>query len=159
METRHDGFVLLDDNMIPAYPVHPGSILGEELKARGILQKDFAAQIGMQASHLSALINGARNFTPAIADKIAVGLDDIPASFWVGLQEQYNRHINLKKKQNLSRLVAGYAQSMEPEPVAVLASPSAEYGSKVNYEITIPLKDKDLLEALSKRMGWKLETK
>lgn len=159
METRHDGFVLLDDNMIPAHLVHPGSILGEELKARGIRQKDFAAQIGMQASHLSALINGARNFTQAVADKIAMGLDNIPASFWMGLQEQYNRRINLKKKQSLSLLVAGYTHSAEPEPVAALASPAAEYGTKVNYGITIPLKDKDLLETLSKRMGWKLESK
>ena len=159
METRNDGFVLLDENTVPALILHPGGMLGEELKARGIKQKDFAAQIGMQASHLSALINGARNFTQAIADKVAMGLDNIPASFWMGLQEQYNRRINLKKKQSLSLLVAGYTHSAEPEPVAALASPAAEYGTKVNYGITIPLKDKDLLETLSKRMGWKLESK
>lgn len=159
METKHDGFVLLDENAIPALILHPGGMLGEELKARGIKQKDFAAQIGMQASHLSALINGARNFTQAIADKVAVGLDNIPASFWMGLQEQYNRRINLKKHQSLSHLVAGYTHSAEPEPMAALASPAVEYGTKVEYGITIPLRDKDLLEALSKRMGWKLESK
>ena len=73
METRHDGFVLLDENTVPALVLHPGEILREELKARGIRQKDFAAGIGMQATHLSALINGMRNITPAIAEKIAPG--------------------------------------------------------------------------------------
>ena len=47
-------------------------------------------QIGMQATHLSAIINGARNITPALADKIAGGLTEIPSSIWVHLQEQYN---------------------------------------------------------------------
>ena len=163
METRHDGFVLLDENTVPALALHPGEILREELKARGIRQKDFAAGIGMQATHLSALINGMRNITPAIAEKIAMGLDGIPASFWVGLQERYNKHIMLKKQQGLSRLVAGYAHSMgqdlEPEPVAVLASPKVEYGTRVEYELLVPLGDRDILEALARRMGWHFETK
>lgn len=159
METRREGFVLLDENAVPAIILHPGNMLGEELKARGIKQKDFAAQIGMQATHLSALINGMRNITPAIADKIATGLDGIPASFWTGLQERYNKHLMLKRQQGLSRLVAGYAHSMEQEPAAVLASAKVEYGTRVDYELSIPLKDKDLLEALARRMGWNLETK
>ena len=159
METKHDGFVLLDENTVPALVLHPGEILGEELKARGIRQKDFAAKIGMQATHLSALINGMRNITPAIAEKIAMGLDGIPASFWTGMQERYNKHMMLKKQQGLSRLVAGYTLSMEQEPAVVLASPKGEYGTRIDYELSVPLKDKDLLEALSRRMGWDLETK
>lgn len=159
METSHDGFVLLDENAVPALIIHPGEILGEELKARGIKQKDFAAKIGMQATHLSAVINGMRNITPAIADKIAIGLEGIPASFWTGLQEQYYKHTALKKQQSLSMLVAGYAHSAEPETVAALASPAGDYGTKVKYGVTIPSKDKDLFEVFAKRMGWHLETK
>ncbi len=163
METRHDGFVLLDENTVPALVLHPGEILREELKARGIMQKDFAAKIGMQATHLSALINGMRNITPAIAEKIAMGLDGIPSSFWTGLQERYNKHIMLKKQQGLSRLVAGYSHSMErephPEPAAVLASPKVEYGTRVEYVLSVPPGDSGLLEALAIRMGWHFETK
>lgn len=159
METSHDGFVLLDENAVPALIIHPGEILGEELKARGIKQKDFAAKIGMQATHLSAVINGMRNITPAIADKIAIGLEGIPASFWTGLQEQYYKHTALKKQQSLSMLVAGYAHSAVPEPEAVLASPEADYGARLEYALSIPLKDKELLAALARRMGWHLETK
>lgn len=33
----------------------------EELRERGIKQKDFAKQIGMQATHLSEFIRGKRN--------------------------------------------------------------------------------------------------
>ena len=81
----------LVNDITPAYPEHPGGILGEELKARGISQKKFAEQIGLQATHLSALIHGTRNFTPAVAAKIESGLDGISADLWMKLQEQYNK--------------------------------------------------------------------
>ncbi len=38
--------------LTPFKPTHPGEILREELRERGIRQKDFAEQIGMQATHL-----------------------------------------------------------------------------------------------------------
>ena len=38
--------------------VHPGAILCEELKERGIKQKELAERIGIQASHLNEIIKG-----------------------------------------------------------------------------------------------------
>ena len=46
---------------VPARAVHPGEILREELLERGIKQKDFAQQIGVQATHLNEFIKGKRN--------------------------------------------------------------------------------------------------
>ena len=86
METNTERMYLVND-ITPAFPEHPGGILGEELKARGISQKKFAEQIGLQATHLSALIHGTRNFTPAVAAKIESGLDGISADLWMKLQE------------------------------------------------------------------------
>ena len=72
METSKT-FILNDDNLAGA--VHPGSILKDELRERKISQKEFAASIGMQASHLSALIHGVRNITADIAQRLEKALD------------------------------------------------------------------------------------
>ena len=78
---------------------HPGEVLAAELEERGITQKAFAKQIGMRPSHLSELINGKRNVTMAIADKLqeALGID---AQSWMNLQIQYN--YDIKKAKNPS---------------------------------------------------------
>lgn len=81
METRNE-------NITPFRAVHPGGILKEELEARGIKQKDFAGQIGMQPTHLNALIKGKRNISPDVADRLERELG-IPASFWMSLQSSY----------------------------------------------------------------------
>ena len=153
METKNDGYSLMN-GLSPATPVHPGSILGEELKARGIRQKDFANQIGMQATHLSAIINGARNITPALAEKIARGLTEIPSSIWVRLQEQYNTDIQ-RKKVHTNLLVSGYLG--KAEPVAALAEPAGEYGRRITCQLTIPAGDMAVLECLASRLGWEAE--
>lgn len=76
---------------------HPGEVLAAELEERGISQKSFAEQIGMRPSHLSELINGKRNVTMAIADKLqkALGID---AQSWMNLQIQYNYDIKKAEK-------------------------------------------------------------
>lgn len=69
--------------------VKAGTVLGLELKARGISQRKFAEQIAIQPSHLSEIITGKRNLTEALAKKIEEGLD-IPASHWLQLQAKYD---------------------------------------------------------------------
>ncbi|MBQ0021722.1 MAG: HigA family addiction module antidote protein [Prevotellaceae bacterium] len=64
---------------------HPGEVLAAELEERGITQKAFAEEIGMRPSHLSELINGKRNVTMAIADKLQEALG-IEAQSWMNLQ-------------------------------------------------------------------------
>lgn len=141
------------NNATPVYPVHPGGILGEELKARGISQKKFAETIGLQATHLSALIHGTRNFTPTVAAKIESGLDGIPATLWMQLQESYNIDVQ-RKRVNTSRLVSGYNPAQyEIQPVC-LAEPQAPYGGKMQVTLTIPVSDLELLQNLAARFGW-----
>lgn len=50
-----------NDRRVPARAVHPGEILGEELKERGIKQKEFAQMIDVQPTHLNEFIKGKRN--------------------------------------------------------------------------------------------------
>ena len=149
METNTEKKYLIN-GIAPAFPVHPGSILGEELKARGISQKTFAESIGLQATHLNALIHGTRNFTAAVADKIASGLEEISAEFWMKSQERYNRD-KQRKTINTSRLVSGYGYQIQP---AYLNEPQAAYNGNLQVNLTIPESDKELLETLANRFGW-----
>ena len=81
METR-------SDRVVPVRAVHPGEILREELKERGIKQKELALMIGMQASHLNALINGKRNLNEDVAIRLERALG-IPYTVWMDLHVAY----------------------------------------------------------------------
>ena len=47
-----------NENPAPFMAVHPGMMIKPELEERGISQKDFAKMVGIQASHLSEVLNG-----------------------------------------------------------------------------------------------------
>lgn len=154
METRSNGPIVLND-ATPFYAVHPGSILQEELKARGITQKDFANKIGMEPSHLSALIHGVRNITVTLAAKLEAGLG-IPASQWLNLQTNYNLDKKLMEARRLSSLVDGYNQG--PAPAVNLAQPdSPRYGSTESFRLKMPSADVTWFRSMADRMGWVLE--
>ena len=155
METKNEKRFSAND-LTPAYPVHPGEVLSEELKSRGISQKSFAEAVGIQATHLSALIHGVRNFTPAVAEKIASGLEGISADFWTKMQESYNIDVQ-RKKIRPSSLVSGYQPIAGYDIQPALAQPQASYGSTLQVILTIPASDKDLLDVLAARFGWKYE--
>lgn len=77
---------------------HPGTILRYELEEREISQKDFAAMIGMQKSHLNELIKGKRPVTKSIAGKIENVLG-ISAVSLVNMQTQYEYDLRRPKRQ------------------------------------------------------------
>ena len=99
-------------------PLHPGEILKAELRSRGIKQKDFAEQIGMRPSHLSALLHGVRNVSPQVAARIEDVLH-IPAQSILNLQVNYNLDV-----LRTSELVDGYANTSLP--AYALAEPNAQ---------------------------------
>ncbi|MBR5971518.1 MAG: HigA family addiction module antidote protein [Paludibacteraceae bacterium] len=73
--------------IIPFSAVHPTEIIKDEIKARGISQKELAIRMGMKSFNLNKLLKG-ENITPAIAAKLELALD-IPSDFWLNLQSQY----------------------------------------------------------------------
>ena len=85
------------DEILPFAPTHPGSILGKELEARGIKQKDFAGIIGMQPSNLSSIIHGKRNVTEETAIKFEQALG-IPFQVWMNLQNRYTYVVKMKQE-------------------------------------------------------------
>jgi len=77
-------------------PVPPGWGIREELKSRGISQKEFAKVIGMQPSHLNELIKGKLTITESIAAKLESALG-IPANYWLTLQANYDYDLAAEK--------------------------------------------------------------
>ena len=53
----------------PSTPIHPGEILKDELKARGLSQRKFAQTIGVSYSVFNEVVNG---------------------EFWRGMQSDYD---------------------------------------------------------------------
>ncbi len=76
--------------------LHPGLVLGEELTARNIPQKEFAELIDMRAPHLNELIKGKRHVSALLALKLEQQLG-IEAGFWMRLQVDYD--LKIAKKQ------------------------------------------------------------
>lgn len=68
---------------------HPGELLNEELQARGIVQKEFAALVNMRPSHFNELLKGKRHVSALLALKLEKQLD-IDAKFWMRLQVDYD---------------------------------------------------------------------
>lgn len=81
-----------NDNITGFRAVHPGEILNEELKERGIKQKDLAAKIGIRPSHLNELIKGKRSFTVEISMALEKELG-IPYDSWMRLQYSYEHDL------------------------------------------------------------------
>ncbi|MDO5751231.1 MAG: HigA family addiction module antitoxin, partial [Rothia sp. (in: high G+C Gram-positive bacteria)] len=68
--------------------VHPGEVLREELKERGITQKELARMMGVQPTHLNEFIKGKRNMTEELAMKLEAQLG-ISFSSWMNLHSGY----------------------------------------------------------------------
>lgn len=87
------------NEFVPFSISHPGEILGEELKARGIKQKDFARQIGMQPTHLNSLIRGKMDVSEKIAARLELALG-IPFADWMNLQANYHYYSRVIKERD-----------------------------------------------------------
>lgn len=72
--------------------IHPGVSLADAIEYRGISQRELAIRTGMTEKHISTVINGQKNISPAFARKLeyALGMD---ASFWMNLQANYDEEL------------------------------------------------------------------
>jgi addiction module HigA family antidote len=117
-----------NENPAPFMAVHPGMMIKPELEERGITQKEFARMLGMQASHMSEVLRGKRTLSAELALKMEKAIG-IPAKTLLNAQTQYELETagaNAVPKDN------------ELETVAV----------------TIPVKDRSLLQELVRKFGW-----
>ena len=112
--------------MTPIVATHPGEMIKDELKERGITQKQLAKETGIKPSVLSETVNGKRS----VSLNMAVALEkvlDIPAEIWMNLQTQYDLDMaNIAERDNQRETVS----------------------------VTIPVRDRNLLQELVRKFGW-----
>ena len=110
----------------PFVATHPGEMIKDELKERGMTQKQLADETGIKTSVLSETINGKRSISLNVAVALEKALD-IPADVWMNMQTQYDLDkANIAKREDMHETVA----------------------------VTIPIKDRNLLKELVKKFGW-----
>ena len=112
--------------LTPFVATHPGETIKDELKERGMTQKQLAAETGIKASVLSETINRKRSVSLSVAVALEKALD-IPADIWMSMQTQYDLDsANIAERDNQHETVA----------------------------LTIPVRDRNLLQELVRKFGW-----
>lgn len=77
----------------------PGATIKEQLKDRGMSQREFAARMDMSEKHISKLINGDVQLTPETAVRLEMVLG-IPAKFWNNLEAIYREKLIKAEAEN-----------------------------------------------------------
>lgn len=87
------------DNVTPLMAVHPTEIIKDEIKARGMTQKELAERMGMKASNVSRMFREKECITPLLAVKLENALD-IDSSFWLNAQAAFERDVTAINRRN-----------------------------------------------------------
>lgn len=74
------------------YIIHPGETLEEILQDRNMSQKELAIRTGVTEKHVSTVLHGQKNISPAFARKLEFALG-IESAFWMNLQSNYDREM------------------------------------------------------------------
>lgn len=77
----------------------PGATIREQLKYKGLSQKDFAVRMDLSEEYVSKLINGKVQLTPEIAEKLEMVLGS-PAKFWNNLETIYREKLMKVEVEN-----------------------------------------------------------
>lgn len=98
--------MIATNDVVPFAATHPGEILGAELDARGIKQREFADAIGVGYSHLNEFIKGKRQLSADLALKFEKELG-IPSDSWMRLQSNYELNLaRIKERDEKEREAA-----------------------------------------------------
>lgn len=112
--------------LIPCVATHPGELIHDELKERGMTQKQLSEQTGIKPSVLSETINGKRSVSLNVAVALEKALG-ISAEMWMNLQNQFDLD------------------------TAKIAERDCSHET---FSVTIPKKDISLFQDLVRKFGW-----
>ena len=105
MDTMQDiDLQMVANNMMPSEPVHPGTLLKEEIEYRGISQKQLAQQMCVSYSVLNEILNGKRpvSIEYALYLEAVLGID---AQLWIQMQADYNLQMAKNDRSIKSRIL------------------------------------------------------
>lgn len=80
---------MIANNLEPFAPIHPGEMIKEEIKCRGISQKKLAAQTGIPYTALNEVLNCKRPVSTEYALLLEAALG-IEARIWIKTQADYD---------------------------------------------------------------------
>lgn len=95
------------NNVRPFMAVHPGSVLKDELEARGINPEAFSRQVGISFAVLRGVLDGQKNVDATMASHFERALG-ISAAFWMSLQSDFEKdseELKLQKKRKTHSLL------------------------------------------------------
>lgn len=73
-------------------PIHPGEILGDELRELGLSHETLARDIGVSGSTVSRVVAGKQAITADMALRLAHWFGSSP-ELWINLQTQYDLRV------------------------------------------------------------------
>ncbi len=73
-------------------PIHPGGLLRDELKERGVSLNELARAIRVPMNRVSAIVNGKRSITADTALRLARYFGT-SAQMWMNLQSAYDLEV------------------------------------------------------------------
>ena len=100
------GIIVNKKVLTPFIATHPGEMIKDELKERGMTQKQLADETGIKASVLSETINGKRSVSLNVAVALEKALG-IPADIWMNMQTQHDLDTaNIAERDNQRETVS-----------------------------------------------------
>jgi len=93
-----------NEDIMPFVATHPGELVRDEMKERGLTQKQLAAMTGLSTAVISELVRAKRSVTTEIATSLEKALG-IPVAMWMNLQEQYSNDVVAQSSQQESVVV------------------------------------------------------
>ncbi|MEI6043123.1 MAG: HigA family addiction module antitoxin [Chloroflexota bacterium] len=88
----------MSQSLTPARVTAPGTIIKQELEARGWTQNDLAEIMGRPTQAISEIIRGAKQITPETALELAAAFDTSP-QLWTNLEANYRLYLARKKEE------------------------------------------------------------
>ena len=73
----------------PDVAIPPGEYPAEEIKERGISQKELARRMGRPLNAINEIIHGKKAITAETALQLEEVMPEIPARFWLNLETDY----------------------------------------------------------------------
>ena len=80
----------------PVYPIHPGTILADELQELNMSAAELARQLHVPSNRIDQLISGKRDMTADTALRLEQWLC-VEAAFWMYLQNRYELDLASEK--------------------------------------------------------------
>jgi HTH-type transcriptional regulator/antitoxin HigA len=87
-------------DLYPDIAIPPGEYLAEEIKSRGITQKELAKRMGRPLNAINEIIGGKKTITAETALQLEDVMPEIPARFWLNLETDYQLTRALINKRN-----------------------------------------------------------